>query len=59
MQGYGIIARGMGVRVIVVRAIYIIVLRAGVCAGIVPLVATGILDRFQFSFDLVGLYYCV
>ena len=43
----------------VVRAIYITVLRAGVYAGIVPLVAAGILDRFQFSFDLVGLYYYV
>ena len=42
----------------VVRAIYIIVLRAGTCAGIVPLVAAGALDRFQLSFDLVGLYYC-
>ena len=43
----------------VVRATYITVLRAGVCAGIVPLVAAGVLDRFQLSFDLVGLYYCV
>ena len=40
----------------VVRAAYIIVLRAGTCAGIVPLVAADTLDRFQFSFDLVGLY---
>ena len=58
MRGYGVTARGMGVRVMVVRVIYIIVLRAGVCAGIVPLVAAGALDRFQLSFDLVGLYYC-
>jgi hypothetical protein len=43
----------------VIRAIYIIVLRADICAGIVPLVVAGILDRFQLSFDLVGLYYCV
>ena len=58
MRGYGVTARGMGVRVMVVRAIYITVLWAGVCAGIVPLVAAGALDRFQLSFDLVGLYYC-
>jgi hypothetical protein len=45
----------MGVRVIVVKAAYIIVLRAGTYAGIVPLVITGALDRFQLSFDLVGL----
>jgi hypothetical protein len=43
----------------VVRAVYIVVLRAGACAGIVPLVVTGALDRFQLSFDLVGLYYYV
>jgi hypothetical protein len=43
----------------VIRAIYIIVLRAGIYAGIVPLVVAGILDRFQFSFDLVGLYYYI
>ena len=49
----------MGVRTIVVRVIYITVLRAGTCAGIVPLVAAGALDRFQLSFDLVGLYYYV
>ena len=59
MRGYSITARGMGVRVMVVRAIYIIVLRAGICTGIVPLVTAGVLDRFQFSFDLVGLYYYV
>ena len=58
MRGYGVTARGMGVRVMVVRATYVIVLRAGACAGIVPLVAAGALDRFQLSFDLVGLYYC-
>ena len=49
----------MSVRAIVVRAVYIVVLRAGVCAGIVPLVVAGILDRFQFSFNLVGFYYYV
>ena len=58
MWRYSIIARDIGVRVIIIRAIYIIVLRAGTCAGIVPLVVAGILDRFQLSFDLVGLYYC-
>jgi hypothetical protein len=42
----------------VVRAAYITVLRASICAGIVPLVVAGALDRFQLSFDLVGLYYC-
>jgi hypothetical protein len=47
----------MGVRAIVVRAAYITVLRAGTYAGIMPLVAAGALDRFQLSFDLVGLYY--
>ena len=57
MRGYGVIARGMGVYIIVIRAIYIIVLRAGACAGIIPLVVIGILDRFQLSFNLVGLYY--
>ena len=58
MRHYSVIARDIGVRVIVIRAIYITVLRAGTCAGIVPLVAAGALDRFQLSFDLVGLYYC-
>ena len=43
----------------VIRVIYIIVLRAGTCAGIMPLVVTGTLDRFQFSFDLVSLYYYI
>ncbi len=57
MRGYSVIARGIGVRVMVIRAIYIIILRAGACAGIVLLVVAGILDRFQLSFDLVGLYY--
>ena len=58
MRGYGIIARGIRVHVMVVRATYVIVLRASACAGIVPLVVAGALDRFQLSFDLVGLYYC-
>ena len=49
----------MGVRVIVVRVIYIIVLRAGIYASIVPLVVIGTLDCFQFSFDLVDLYYYI
>ena len=43
----------------VVRVVYIIVLRAGIYAGIVPLVVAGVLDRFQFNFDLVNLYYYV
>ena len=43
----------------VVRVTYIIVLRAGIYTGIVPLVVADILDRFQFSFDLVSLYYYV
>ncbi len=46
MQGYGVIARGIRVRVMIVRAIYVIMLQAGACAGIVPLVVTGALDRF-------------
>jgi hypothetical protein len=58
VRRYGVIARDMGVHVMVVRVIYVIVLRAGACASIVPLVITGALDRFQLSFDLVGLYYC-
>ena len=59
MRHYSITARDMGVYVMVIRVTYIIVLRAGIYAGIVPLVAAGTLDRFQFSFDLVGLYYCI
>ena len=58
MRGYGVTARGIGVRVMVVRAIYVTMLQAGACASIVPLVIAGALDRFQLSFDLVSLYYC-
>ena len=43
----------------VIRAAYITILWAGVYAGIVLLVVAGILDRFQFSFNLVDLYYYV
>jgi hypothetical protein len=46
VRAYSVTTRGMGVRVMVVRATYVIVLRAGACAGIVPLVVTGALDRF-------------
>ena len=59
MRHYGITARDIGVHVMVIRVTYIIVLRAGICTGIVPLVATGILDRFQLSFDLVDLYHYI
>ena len=59
MQHYGITARDMGVHVMVIRATYITILRADICTGIIPLVATGVLDRFQFSFDLVDLYYYI
>jgi len=59
VRDYSIIARGIKVRIIIIRIIYIIVLRAGTCADIIPLVVTGILDYFQFSFNLMDLYYYI
>jgi len=47
----------MGIRVMAIKAIYIVVLRADINTGIIPLVAADTLYRFRLDLDYSGLYH--
>jgi len=47
----------MGIRVMAMKAVYIVVLWAGTNTSIIPLVVAGVLYRFRLDLDYSGLYY--